>query len=237
MTDAILDGPAGHLPPPAPAAAHAEGRHHPLRLYFVVWGWLFVLSACSYLVDYFGVQGAPRWTLILIFMCLKAGLIVAFFMHMAWERLALVSAICLPVVAILVFVAIMTFESSYTLFSREAFFALFAGQPPFPVTAPAGQGLTADLPRLALHTLLAVVWGAVLALGFAGLIFLGDAEARRKPIVSVRFDGRATLLLCLSWFSLPLWFGFGQLSLILACAASILLCATYAASYRAARPA
>ena len=73
----------------AEAVAHAEGQQHPIKLYLVVWGWLFVLSACSYLVDYFHVQGYLRWFLILLFMMLKAGLIVAVFMHMAWERLAL----------------------------------------------------------------------------------------------------------------------------------------------------
>ena len=39
---------------------------------------------------------ALRWSLILLFMMLKAGLIVAVFMHMAWERLALAYAILLP---------------------------------------------------------------------------------------------------------------------------------------------
>ena len=43
----------------------------------LVWGWLFVLSTCSYLVDYFGLHGGLRWSLILLFMVLKAGLIVA----------------------------------------------------------------------------------------------------------------------------------------------------------------
>ena len=91
--------------PPTPAAAmHEEGQQHPLRLYLVVWGWLFVLSACSYLVDYFGLQGYLRWSLILLFMLLKAGLIVAVFMHMAWERLALAYAILVPPFAVLVFV-------------------------------------------------------------------------------------------------------------------------------------
>ena len=87
----------------------------------MVWGWLFVLSTCSYLVDYFHLQGYLRWTLILLFMILKAGLIVAVFMHMAWERLALVYAILLPPVLVLVFVAIMVFESDYTLLTREFF--------------------------------------------------------------------------------------------------------------------
>jgi cytochrome c oxidase subunit IV len=107
----------------ASGAVHAEGQQHPIKLYLVVWGWLFVLSACSYLVDYFGLQGYLRWSLILLFMMLKAGLIVAVFMHMAWERLALTYAILLPPVLVLVFVAIMVFESEYTHLIRVLFFA------------------------------------------------------------------------------------------------------------------
>jgi cytochrome c oxidase subunit 4 len=101
---------------------HVEGQQHPIRLYLVVWGWLFVLSTFSYLVDYFGLQGYLRWSLILMLMILKAGLIVAVFMHMAWERLALMYAILVPPVLVLVFVGTMTFESDYTLFTRVKFF-------------------------------------------------------------------------------------------------------------------
>ena len=107
----------------AVAATHAKGQQHPIKLYLVVWGWLFVLSTCSYLVDYFGIHGYLRWSLILLFMVLKAGLIVAVFMHMAWERLALAYAILLPPVLVLVFVAIMVFESEYTHLIRVLFFA------------------------------------------------------------------------------------------------------------------
>jgi cytochrome c oxidase subunit IV len=103
-------------------AMHVEGQQHPIKLYLVVWGWLFVLSTFSYLVDYFGLQGYLRWSLILMLMILKAGLIVAVFMHMAWERLALMYAILVPPVLVLVFVGTMTFESDYTLFTRVKFF-------------------------------------------------------------------------------------------------------------------
>ena len=106
---------------------HVEGQQHPLGVYIKIWGWLFVLSACSYAVDYFHVQSYLRWTLILVFMMLKAGLIVAFFMHMRWERLALVYAIMLPPAAVLVFVAIMMFESDNTLMLRNTFFSVFSG--------------------------------------------------------------------------------------------------------------
>jgi cytochrome c oxidase subunit 4 len=102
--------------------AHS-GQQHPIKLYLVVWGLLFVLSTFSYLVDYLGIQGYVRWFLILLFMMLKAGLIVAIFMHMAWERLALVYAITVPPVLVLVFVAMMVSESHYTIFTRLTFFS------------------------------------------------------------------------------------------------------------------
>ena len=105
------------------ALAHTDShQEHPIKLYLVVWVWLFILSACSYLVDYFQLQGMLRWSLIIIFMLLKAGLIVAIFMHMAWERLSLVYAILVPPLVVLVFVWIMTVESHYTLWTRMTFF-------------------------------------------------------------------------------------------------------------------
>jgi cytochrome c oxidase subunit 4 len=115
----------GHADLPADAGpAHSTDTHqeHPIRTYLVVWVWLFILSTGSYLIDYFGLQGMLRWSLILTFMILKAGLIVAIFMHMAWERLALAYAIIVPPVLVLVFVAIMVLESDYTLLTRLTFF-------------------------------------------------------------------------------------------------------------------
>jgi cytochrome c oxidase subunit 4 len=106
----------------SPAASHDAHQQHPIKVYLVVWIWLFVLSTFSYLVDYFHFQGMLRWFLILLFMLLKAGLIVAVFMHMAWERLALIYAILIPPVAVLVFVAIMAFESDHTHLTRVLFF-------------------------------------------------------------------------------------------------------------------
>ena len=114
---------AGRAHEAATGVAHAEvHQEHPIKLYLVVWAWLFILSTCSYLVDYFGLHGYLRWSLILIFMILKAGLIVAVFMHMAWERLALLYAIILPPILVLVFVAMMVFEADYTLLTRMVFF-------------------------------------------------------------------------------------------------------------------
>ena len=77
------------------------GQQHPLSLYFWIWGLLFVVSAGSYMIDFFQVgydvgTMELRWALILVFMFLKAGYIVAIFMHLKWERLALIYALLLP---------------------------------------------------------------------------------------------------------------------------------------------
>ena len=98
--------------------AAAGPPEHPLAIYFWIWGLLFVLSGFSYAVDYFQLQGALRWTLILVFMFLKAGFIVSIFMHMAWERLALIYAILVPPLCLLVFIALMAIEGDYTFLTR-----------------------------------------------------------------------------------------------------------------------
>ncbi|MFC5607280.1 cytochrome C oxidase subunit IV family protein [Variovorax soli] len=105
-----------------PASKDSGHQEHPIKLYLLVWGLLFVLSAFSYMVDYFQLQGLLRWALIIAFMLLKAGLIVAVFMHMAWERLALVYAILLPPLALLVLVGLMALEGGHTFLTRMLFF-------------------------------------------------------------------------------------------------------------------
>ena len=103
--------------------SEAEGQQHPISVYLWIWGLLFVFSAFSYMVDYMQLQGYLRWTLILIFMFLKAGFIVAIFMHMKWERLALITAILGPPTLLLVLIAMMAIEADYTFLVREDFFS------------------------------------------------------------------------------------------------------------------
>lgn len=106
----------------ATAGAHVEGQQHPISMYLKIWALLFVLSLFSYLVDYFQLEGGLRWTLILMFMLLKAGFIVGIFMHMAWERLALIYAILGPPVLLVAFLFLMTSEANYTFMTRGIFF-------------------------------------------------------------------------------------------------------------------
>lgn len=100
----------------------SEGQTHPLSVYFWIWGLLFVLSAGSYAVDYMDFQGIVRWSLILIFMFLKSGFIVAIFMHMVWERMALALAILVPPVLLLFLIGMMQIEGTYTESTRVEYF-------------------------------------------------------------------------------------------------------------------
>jgi len=102
---------------------HGEGQQHPLRIYLLIWALLFVFSTFSYLVDYFQLHGMLRWSLIILFMLVKAGLIVAIFMHMRWERLALKFAILIPPLALLVLIGLMAIEGAHTFMTRWGAFA------------------------------------------------------------------------------------------------------------------
>ena len=97
---------------------------HKIGIYLWIWGLLFVLSFFSYMVDWYQFQGILRWSLILFFMFLKAGLIMAFFMHLFWERYTLVNVLLWPMTAIACFVGLMVAEAKYTFFSRLIYFVL-----------------------------------------------------------------------------------------------------------------
>lgn len=110
-----------------PQADHAQddAQQHPIGVYLKVWLFLFVLSALSYMVDYLDFQGMLRWTLIIIFMFLKAGFIVAVFMHVMWERMALITAILGPPAVLLFLIGMMAAEADYTFDTRVD----YLGQP------------------------------------------------------------------------------------------------------------
>jgi cytochrome c oxidase subunit IV len=103
--------------------AGEKGQQHPLSTYFWVWGALFVLSIFSYLVDISNLEGFAKWSLITLFMLLKAGLIVAIFMHMIWERLSIAIPVLLPTGVLIFLMLLMLIEGEYISASRLAFFS------------------------------------------------------------------------------------------------------------------
>lgn len=109
------------------------GQQHPLGLYLKIWLLLFFLSTLSYLVDYIGFQGYLRWSLIVIFMLLKAGFIVSIFMHVMWERMSLAFTILGPPMVLLILIGFMAVEGDTTLQSRVDYFGHDANAVPNPV--------------------------------------------------------------------------------------------------------
>ena len=97
---------------------------HKIGIYLWIWGLLFALSFCSYMVDWLQFQGLLRWTLIVTFMLLKAGLIMSIFMHLFWERYAIVNVLLWPMTAIACFIGLMVSEGYYTVFTRLFYFVV-----------------------------------------------------------------------------------------------------------------
>jgi caa(3)-type oxidase subunit IV len=89
---------------------HVQGEqlgavHAPIRTYLTVWGWLFVLSAIAYFVDIVHVTGWLKTVLLTVLALMKAGLIMAFFMHLRFERLNLIYAIVAPLILLVAMLA------------------------------------------------------------------------------------------------------------------------------------
>ena len=97
---------------------------HKIGIYLWIWGLLFVLRFFSYMVDWLEFQGLLRWTLIVTFMLLKAGLIMSIFMHLFWERYAIVNVLLWPMTAIACFIGLMVSEGYYTVFTRLFYFVV-----------------------------------------------------------------------------------------------------------------
>ncbi|MFT4614088.1 MAG: cytochrome c oxidase subunit 4 [Bacteroidia bacterium] len=102
--------------------SETASQQHPIGIYLKIWLLLFVLSSFSYMVDFFQLQGYLRWSLILIFMFLKAGFILAIFMHVSWERLSLKWVLFIPPIAIAVLITLMAIDGDYTFLTRQEFF-------------------------------------------------------------------------------------------------------------------
>ena len=65
------------------------------------------------------------FTFRMVFFCFRmGGFIVAIFMHMAWERLALISAILGPPLVLLVLIWLMAIEADYTFLTRLLYFEI-----------------------------------------------------------------------------------------------------------------
>lgn len=82
---------------------HAAGGY---RIYAVTWFWLLVITVLELAIVLLHVPKVILVMTLLIMAFLKAGLIVAYFMHLKYEKLSLVYAVVVP----MVFLAVVLFS-------------------------------------------------------------------------------------------------------------------------------
>lgn len=68
------------------------------RIYVVTWFWLLVITLVELAIVLLHVPKLILATSLLIMAFLKAGLIVAYFMHLRYERLSFIYAVLVPMV-------------------------------------------------------------------------------------------------------------------------------------------
>lgn len=83
--------------------AHAPGGY---RIYAVTWFWLLVITVLELAIVLLHVPRLLLASSLIIMALLKAALIVAYFMHLRYERLSLVYAVVVP----MVFLAVALFS-------------------------------------------------------------------------------------------------------------------------------
>ncbi|MDR7482534.1 MAG: cytochrome C oxidase subunit IV family protein [Armatimonadota bacterium] len=80
----------------------AEGHHRGYRIYAVTWFWLLVITLLEVAIVLVRVPRAVLVPSLVVLALMKAALIMAYFMHLAYERLALVYAVVVPMVVLTV---------------------------------------------------------------------------------------------------------------------------------------
>jgi cytochrome c oxidase subunit 4 len=95
--------------------AHQQGGY---RVYVIVWFWLLVFTLIEVGVV---VIGVPQWILVsslLILALMKAALIIAYFMHLRYERLSLVYIVITPLLLGFVLFGALGPDALHVFFSR-----------------------------------------------------------------------------------------------------------------------
>jgi len=89
-------------------AAHANEPAHVggYRIYAVTWFWLLAITVLELAVVLLGVPKILLATTLIAMAILKAGLIMAYFMHLRYEKLSLIYAVVVP----MFFLAIVLFS-------------------------------------------------------------------------------------------------------------------------------
>ena len=90
-------------------------QSHSKKTYIKVWVWLLFITLAGFIISPLQLPGSVHTFLIIMVSLMKAGLIVAFFMHLKFERIGLIYSILLPLILLIALIAALLHEGT-TLF-------------------------------------------------------------------------------------------------------------------------
>jgi len=97
-------------------ATHAEGEHEHFagsnKLFISVWFWLLLLTAIEVFLGYVHLDFRLMLTVLIGLSVVKAALIIAYFMHLRFERLSLVLTL-VPMLVICICLLLVFFPDSF----------------------------------------------------------------------------------------------------------------------------
>jgi cytochrome c oxidase subunit IV len=95
-------------------ATHAEGEHFAgtNKLFISVWVWLLLLTAVEVFLGYIHLDLRLMLTILIGLSVIKAALIIAYFMHLRFERLSLVLTL-VPMLVICICLLLVFFPDSF----------------------------------------------------------------------------------------------------------------------------
>jgi len=113
----------------AHAEEHFAGSN---KLFISIWGWLLLLTLFEIFLAYKPMSTMIMLTILLGLSVIKAALIVAYFMHLKFERLSLVLTI-VPMLVVCILLLLVFFPDS---FRSAGLRYKFKEPPPVPVESP-----------------------------------------------------------------------------------------------------
>jgi cytochrome c oxidase subunit IV len=97
-------------------ATHAEGEHEHFagsnKLFISVWFWLLLLTGVEVFLGYVHLDFRLMLTILIGLSVIKAALIVAYFMHLRFERLSLVLTL-VPMLVVCICLLLVFFPDSF----------------------------------------------------------------------------------------------------------------------------
>ena len=98
-----------------PEAIHTEGT---VRVFLVVWFWLLALTSVEVFLGYKAFEVKLMISLLMGLSVIKASLIIAYFMHLRYEKPSL-AAVLMPALVMVILLMFMVFPDSLRLLAMR----------------------------------------------------------------------------------------------------------------------